>query len=45
MASLALCYSDALYEIAVEEDKTAAYLKQLQLIEEQLIHHQTFLQI
>ena len=45
MARLALSYRDALYEIAVEEDKTAAYLKQLQLIEEQLMHHQTFFQI
>lgn len=45
MASLALSYSDALYEIAVEENKSADYLKQLQLIQEQLEIHQAFFRI
>lgn len=45
MASLALSYSDALYEIAAEENKTEMYLKQLQLVEEQLMLHQAYFQI
>ena len=45
MASLALSYSDALYEIASEESKTEAYLKQLCFVEEQLCAHQDFFRI
>lgn len=45
MASLALSYSDALYEIAAEENKTDIYLKQLRLVEEQLMIHKAFFQI
>lgn len=45
MASLALSYSDALYEIAVEEAKTEAFLTQLSLISEQMQKHPDFFRI